>query len=244
MKIENKEPLHIKTTDKNAFAECVLMPGDPLRAKYIAENFLEDAKLVTSVRMALGYTGYYNGKKVSVMTSGMGMPSMAIYAFELIHFYNVKKIIRIGTCGVIDEKINVPEIILADQVYTESSFAYSYDDNKRNIVYPSENLNENVLLAASELGLKLNKGCISTTDVFSPYVGMDRLLDRMPKNVHPLGEEMEGFALCYIAQKMGIDATVLVTATDSKYSKKVLTPEERQNNLNDMITLALNAITR
>ena len=99
-----ENPIHIKC-EKGDIAPIVLMPGDPLRAKYIAENFLTEARLVTSVRNMFGYTGYYKGARVTVMASGMGMPSMSIYAFELIHYFNVKKIIRIGTCGVVDESV-------------------------------------------------------------------------------------------------------------------------------------------
>ena len=113
------EPIHIK---KDAdIAESVIMPGDPLRAKYIAENFLDDYEEVTSIRNMLGFTGTYKGKKVTVMGSGMGMPSMSIYATELFRFFGVKNIIRIGTCGVIDKSVDIPEIILADKAFTLSN---------------------------------------------------------------------------------------------------------------------------
>ena len=118
-----ENPIHIKC-EKEDIAPIVLMPGDPLRAKYIAENFLTEARLVTSVRNMYGFTGYYKEIRVTVMASGMGMPSMSIYAFELIHYFNVKKIIRIGTCGVVDESVKIPELILADNIYSESNFAY------------------------------------------------------------------------------------------------------------------------
>lgn len=239
-----EDPIHIKTETREDIAELVLMPGDPLRAKYIADNFLKDAKLVTSVRNMFGFTGFFKGVRVTVMASGMGMPSMSIYAFELIHYYHVKKIIRIGTCGVVNPDVQVPEIILANKFFSESNFAYSYNDFKGHIIDVNKELNEQILDAAAELGMKIHVGTMITADVFGPYVGMDRLLNRMPNGLNPLGEEMEGYALCHIANSMGIQASVMATAVDSKYSDTILTPEERQTSLNDMITLALNAIIK
>ena len=238
-----ENPIHIKC-EKEDIAPIVLMPGDPLRAKYIAENFLTEARLVTSVRNMYGFTGYYKGIRVTVMASGMGMPSMSIYAFELIHYFNVKKIIRIGTCGVVDESVKIPELILADNIYSESNFAYSFNDYTKHTVKPSLNLNETIINTSKELGMNIHVGTMVTADVFGPYVGMDRLLNRMPQDIHPLGEEMEGFALCHIANSMGIEASVIATAVDSKFSNVVLTPEERQTSLNDMITLALESIIK
>ena len=119
-------PIHIKC-NKEDIAPKVLMPGDPLRAKYIAEKFLDNARLVTSVRNMFGFTGTYKGIPVTIMGSGMGMPSMSIYAFELFCYFNVQEIIRIGTCGVVTPDIKVPELILANDVYSLSNFAYNYN---------------------------------------------------------------------------------------------------------------------
>jgi purine-nucleoside phosphorylase len=238
------EPIHIKTNSREDIAPLVIMPGDPLRAKYIAEKFLSKAKLVTSVRNMYGYTGFYKGVRVTVMASGMGMPSMSIYAFELIHYFNVKKIIRIGTCGVVDPNVKIPDMILANKFYSESHFAYSYNNYKGHTVKPNNDLNKIILETAKENNMNIHVGTVITADVFGPYVGMDRLLARMPKNIHPMGEEMEGYALCHIANSMGIEASVIVTAVDSKFSETVLTPEERQTSLNDMISLALNSIIK
>lgn len=238
-----ENPIHIEC-NKDDIAPIVLMPGDPLRAKYIADNFLTEAKLVTSVRNMYGFTGFYKNIRVTIMASGMGMPSMSIYAFELIHYFNVKKIIRIGTCGVVDPSVKIPELILADNFYSESNFAYSFNDYEGHTVKPSEKLNNVIIETAKEKNIKLHIGTITTADVFGPYVGMDRLLERMPKDIHPLGEEMEGYGLCHIANSMGIEASVIATAVDSKFSDVVLTPEERQCSLNDMITLALEAIIK
>lgn len=236
-----KEPVHINAK-KNEIAEVVILPGDPLRAKYIAENFLTDAKEVTNVRNMLGYTGTYKDKKVTVMGSGMGMPSCGIYAFELFYYYNVQKIIRIGTCGVLSKNVNIPEIILADKVYSESNFAFSFNGYKGNIVTPSINLNNKIIEVAKEQKLKIHQGTLMTTDVFGPYVDADAILNRAPVDLNILGEDMEGFGLIHIANSFNREAAVLVTAVNSKFSDYIVSPKERQTSLNDMIRLALDSI--
>ncbi len=241
-----EEPIHIKVENKSDIAQIVLMPGDPLRAKYIAEEFLEDAKLVTSVRNMLGYTGLYKGKRVTIMGSGMGMPSMSIYAFELIHYFNVKKIIRIGTCGAVSPKALVGEVLLSDRVYSESNFAYTYNDYQEHVVKASKSLNEIIKSTAEELNMsdKIHEGMLTTMDVFGPYIDYDRVLNRIPKEYEILGEEMEAFALIHIANSMNIEATAMATVSDSKYSDKVLSIEDRQKSLKDMIKLALESIIK
>lgn len=237
-----EDPIHIKCESREDIAPLVLMPGDPLRAKYIAENFLENAKLVTSVRNMLGYTGFYKGVKVTVMASGMGMPSMGIYAFELFHFFNVQKVIRIGTCGVVSPLVKIPEIILSDNLYSESKFAYLYNEYKENTVKPDEDLNKIIISKAKELNNNIHVGTIMTTDVFGPYIDVEAMMNRVPKDINPLGEEMEGFGLVHIANSMNRKATVLVTAVDSKYSDVVISIEDREKSLNEMIILALESI--
>ena len=239
-----EDPIHIKTESKEDIASLVLMPGDPLRAKYIAENFLDDAKLVTSVRNMLGYTGYYKGIKVTVMSSGMGMPSMSIYAFELFHYYNVQKIIRIGTCGAVNPKASINEILLSSSVYSETNFAYTYNDYKEHVVCANEELNNKIIDNAKKLNLsdRLHVGMLTTMDVFGPYIDYDRVLNRIPKEYEILGEEMEAFALIHIANTMNRKATTLATVVDSKFSNVVLSIEDREKSLNDMITLALESI--
>lgn len=241
-----ENPIHIEVKDKSDIAQFVLMPGDPLRAKYIAENFLDDAKCVTSVRNMLGFTGFYNGKKVTVMGSGMGMPSMGIYAFELFHYFNVEKIIRIGTCGAVSPKANINDMILSDKVYSESNFAYTFNNYRERIVVADPSLNKNVMEAANELSLNgnLHVGMLTTMDVFGPYIDFERVLGRIPKNLDILGEEMEAFGLIHIANSMGRKATAIATVVDSKYSNVVLTIEQRQTSLNNMIKLALEAIIK
>ncbi len=241
-----EDPVHIKTESRSDIAPLVLMPGDPLRAKYIATNFLENAKLVTSVRNMLGYTGYYKNVLVTVMSSGMGMPSMSIYAFELFHFYNVQKIIRIGTCGAVSPKAKINEILLGDKIYSESNFAYTYNDFKEHVVSTSNSLNEQIVNVAKELGFenRLHKGMLTTMDVFGPYIDYERVLNRIPKEYEILGEEMEAFALTHIANTMNRQSTTLATVVDSKFSNVVLSIEEREQSLNEMIKLALEAIIR
>ena len=242
--VEN--PNHIEVEKKEDIAKFVLMPGDPLRAKYIADNFLENAKCVTSVRNMLGFTGTYKGVSLTVMGSGMGMPSMGIYSFELFHFFGVEKIIRIGTCGAVSPKANINDILLSESVYSESNFAYTYNNYRERVVMADKSLNENVVKAANELGLndKLHKGMLTTMDVFGPYIDFERVLSRIPKEYEVLGEEMEAFGLIHVANSMKRSATAIATVVDSKYSDVVLSIEERQTSLNNMIKLALEAIIK
>lgn len=236
-----KEPIHINAK-KEDIAPLVILPGDPLRAKYIAENFLENVKQVTDVRNMLGFTGTYRGKRVTVMGSGMGMPSCGIYAFELFYFYNVQKIIRVGTCGVISKEVEIPEIILADNIYSESKYAYSYNGYEKNTVKPSMNLVNKIYDIAKNHNIKIHKGTLMTTDVFGPYVDDAAILKRAPEDLHILGEEMESFGLIHIANSFNREAAVIVTAVDSPFTKKIVSIEERQTSLNDSIRLALDSI--
>ena len=236
-----KEPIHIKC-NKRDIAKNVLMPGDPLRAKYIAEKFLKNARLVTSVRNMFGYTGSYKGKKVTIMGSGMGMPSMSIYAFELFYYFNVEKIIRIGTCGVVTPDVKVPEIILAKDVYSFSNFAYTYDGTKTHLEKPSNKLNQKIIENAKKQNKLLHVGTVLTTDAFGPYINIDKLLKKIPKDIHPIAEEMEAYALLHVAKVFKRDATAMVTAVDSKFSEKVLSIEDRERSLDEMIVLALDSI--
>lgn len=237
-----ENPIHIASNAD--IAEIVIMPGDPLRAKYIAENFLRDAKLVTNIRNMLGYTGVYKDKKVTVMAHGMGMPSVSIYAFELIHFYHVKKIIRIGTCGAVSPKADIGDVILTKDIFSESNFAYTYNNYVGNVVIASPSLNKTILDTADDLNLSIHYGMTTTMDVFGPYIDFERVLNRIPDSYEILGEEMEGFGLVHVANTMNCEATTLMTVVDSKYSKVVLSPEDRETKLNEMITLALESIIK
>lgn len=239
----SENPVHINA-EVGSIADIVLMPGDPLRAKYIAEKFLEDAKEVCNLRNMLGYTGMYKGKRVSVVGSGMGMPSMGIYSWELYHYFKVNKIIRIGTCGAVSPNVDVLDLILATSAYSESNFAYTFSDYYSHITYPSKDLNDKIIETAKEKGQKLHVGDITTMDVFGPFVDYDRILSRIPENLEILGEEMECFGLFHIASYFKKEAACIVTVADSKFSDKVLTGEERQKSLDNMITLALDSIVK
>ncbi|MBO7078886.1 MAG: purine-nucleoside phosphorylase [Bacilli bacterium] len=240
MKVQSN-PLHINAK-KDDIAELVLMPGDPLRAKYIADNFLKDVKEVTNVRNMLGFTGTYKGHRITVMGSGMGMPSMGIYAFELFYFYNVQKIVRIGTCGVVSREVQIPEIILADKVFSESNYAFQYNGSNEHLLTPSPDLVKKISEKAFELNIKVHKGAMMTSDVFGPYVDDEAQIARAPKWLNILGEEMEGFGLLLVADSFNREAAVLATAVDSPYSDKLLSVQERQSSLDNMITLALDSI--
>ena len=236
-----KNPLHMNAKRED-IAPIVVMPGDPLRAKYIAENFLTEVKEVTNLRNMLGFTGLYKGKRVTVMSHGMGMPSMSIYAFELFYFYNVQKVIRIGTCGVCSKDVKIPEVILADKICTTSNFAESYDGSNEKVIEPSKELIKQIKETAKKKDQDIHIGTITTADVFGPYIDDDSLLSRLPNDLNVIAEEMEGFALVYIANKFKRDAAVLLTATDSPFTNEKVAPEDRQTSLNAMIELALDSI--
>ena len=236
-------PIHISAKE-DEIAPLVVMPGDPKRAKYIAENFLEDAKMVSDVRGMSCFTGTYKGTRVSVMGHGMGMPSASIYLFELFYFYKVEKIIRVGTCGVISPEVLVPEIVAVDSIYSESNFAYQFDGSTQRVVYPSKSLLDDLLMTAKETNKKIHVGMGLTCDVFGPYVDIDAILGRIPKDMNPLVEEMEGFAICHVAKYFNKKAACIYTAVDSKFAEEVLTPEQRETSLNDMLILALDAIIK
>ena len=235
-------PIHINKDAK--IAELVVMPGDPLRAKYIAENFLEEAKLVTDIRGMYGFTGKYKGKEVTIMAHGMGMPSASIYVFELIHYFKVKKIIRIGTCGAVSPKAEIGDIILTRNIYSESNFAYTYSNYVGNVVEANLELNKTILGVADSLDQKVLYGMTTTMDVFGPYIDFERVLGRIPKEYEILAEEMEAFGLIHVANLYNVMATTLMTVVDSKFTSVVLSPHDRETKLNQMITLALESIVK
>lgn len=221
-------------------AKTVIMPGDPLRAKYIAENFLEDYKLVNSVRNILAYTGKYKGREITIMSSGMGMPSMGIYSYELFKFYNVEYIIRIGSCGAYTKDLNLLDIILVNKSYTEGNFAKNMTGEECHIIESSEEINNIIEKTAMETNIEFVKANIACTECFDPYLdNPNQYIERLPKEENILGSEMESFALFYTAKQLNRKAACLLTVADSNYKKENLTPEQRQNSLNSMIELAL-----
>lgn len=222
-------------------ASTVLMPGDPLRAKYIADNFLTDVKLINSVRNMYGYTGLYKGKKITVFASGMGMPSMGIYCYELYKFYNVQNIIRIGSCGAYSPDLNIFDTLLVDNSYTEGNFAYALEGANCHTIQADESLNNIIENCSKELNiLPIVKGNVLCSEVFDYYVkNIDDLISRFPKNLNIIGAEMESFALFYTAKYLNRKAACLLTVVDSHYKNQAITAEEREKSLNNMIVLSL-----
>ena len=224
-------------------AKTVIMPGDPLRAKYIAENFLDEYKLVNSVRGIYAYTGKYKGKEVTIMASGMGMPSMGIYSYELYKFYEVENIIRIGSCGAYKPELKLFDIILAENTFSESNFALTLNNEECHIVSSDTKLNEIIENTAQKLGINIHKGNTVCTDCFDVYMtDVNKFLNRVPENFDPISAEMEAFALFYVAKILNKHASCLMSVVDSKYIKEIATTEERQTGLNNMIKLALESI--
>ncbi len=237
------EAVHMNSK-KEDIADIVLLPGDPLRAKYIAENFLENVKLVNDVRNMLAFTGTYKNKKVTVMGSGMGIPSVAIYAHELYNIYDVKKIIRIGTAGAFSPSVKVRDIVLGTNAYSPSNFAYGYRKITSKVVDSSKKLNDLIIQTSKELGIDINEGTLFTSEIFDVYQNIDHLKEEIPKDINPLASEMEAFGLFHIAEASNKEAACLVSISDSKFEESDLTPEERQTTLNDMIKLALETIIK
>jgi purine-nucleoside phosphorylase len=225
---------------EGAFAKTVLMPGDPLRAKFLAENFLTDAKLVNTVRNCFGYTGLYKGHLVSVQASGMGMPSIGIYSYELYTQYDVENIIRIGSAGSYTEKLDLMDVVLADSSYSDSSYAMVQDGYKEKVNYPSEKINKVILDLSSKLNIKCKTCRVNSSDVFytAPSAGTFRdIAERTGSEC----VEMESFSLFHNANYLGKNAACLLTISDSFVSKRELSAEDRQKSFRTMMTLALEA---
>lgn len=222
---------------KGDIAKVVLMPGDPLRAKFIAETFLEDVVQFNGVRNMFGFTGTYKGKKVSVMGSGMGMPSIGIYSYELYTQYDVESIIRIGSAGSYSEKANVYDVVLADSAYSESSFAEVAFGYKEDVLMPSENLNKSLLASAEKLDIPVIEGRIHSSDVF--YRDSGKTWEDIRDQHDVLCVEMESFALFANANKLGKQAACILTISDSFVTQEVTSAKERQTAFTKMMEIAL-----
>lgn len=232
------------SANPNDIAKTVIMPGDPLRAKYIAENFLENYTLVNDVRNMFAYTGTYKGKKITIMASGMGMPSMGIYCYELYKFYNVENIIRIGSCGGYTPSLKLFDIILSEQVFSESNFALNANNENSHLVSSSLKLNNVIEDTSNEINIPIVKGNTVCMEFFDLYIpDLQKVLDRIPKDLEPIGAEMEAFALFYVAKMLNKNASCLMSVVDTNVNsdlpKENASAEDRQNGLNKMITLAL-----
>lgn len=228
---------HISAPD-GAFAKTVLMPGDPLRAKFIAEHFLTDAQQVNEVRNCLGFTGKYNGKPVSVMASGIGMPSIGVYSYELYKYYGVENIVRIGSAGSYTADLNVMDVVLTETSYSDSSYALIQNGCKEHIMLPSAELNAVILKKAQELGIECKLAKVHSSDVFysdSSMGGWKSIRERTGTEC----VEMESFALFHNANVCGKRAATLLTISDSFVSQVELSAEDRQNSFVTMMRLAL-----
>ena len=226
-------------------AKTVIMAGDPLRVKYIAENYLEDYKLVNSVRGIYCYTGKYNGKIISVMAHGMGIPSMGIYSYELFHFYDVDTIIRIGSCGAITDKLNLKDLILVEKSYTEDNYAYNFDNIHCNLAESNKEVNKIIEQTAKEIDIKYINGDTLCNECFDFYLpDKDAVINRAPKDIELLASEMEAFALFYNAKRENKKAACLLTVVDVPKQAEGMTSEERETSLDNMIKLALNSIIK
>ncbi len=227
---------------KGDIAKTVIMPGDPLRAKYIVENFFDDYKLVNQVRGMYAYTGTYKGKTLTVMAHGMGMPSIGIYSYELYKFYDVENIIRIGSCGAYSPDLKLFDIILSENVFSEGNYALTLNNDNCHIAKASEELNSIISKTSLENDIKLYKGNTVCTDCFDVYMtDVNEFLSRIPTDFNPLSAEMEAFALFYNAKILDKKAACLMSVVDSKFIKDIATTEERQTGLNTMIKLALDS---
>ena len=219
-------------------AKNVLMPGDPLRAKFIAETFLENIKLVNSVRNMLAYTGEYKGKEITVMASGMGMPSIGIYSYELYSQYGVENIVRVGSAGAYTDKLNLFDVVLAENAWSESSFAKTQNGYDKDTTYPDGELNKRIIEAAKKLNIPLHLEKIHSSDVFYTEPNVDGYKEINAKHGCEC-VEMESFALFHNAKVLGKKAACLLTISDSFTSEQKATPEERQTAFINMMKIAL-----
>lgn len=228
---------HIEA-NKGDFADLVLMPGDPMRAKLVAETYLENPKQVNQVRGILGYTGTYKGRRVSVMASGMGMPSIGIYSYELFSVYGVKAIIRIGSAGSYVPELALGDVVLAEYAWSESSFGKVQNGSAEQVKRPSGGLNALIQAAAKRLGEPLETVPVHSTDVFYQEGPADYF-----KTVHKqygcACVEMESFGLFHNADALGKEAACLLTISDSFVSEEKMSAADRQNSFHKMIRIAL-----
>ncbi len=226
--------------NKGDIAKIVLMPGDPLRAKLIAETFLTDAVMFNDIRNMLGYTGFYNSKRVSVMGSGMGMPSMGIYSYELFKLYDVEKIIRVGSCGALVPELDLFDIILVDTACSDSNYAFIQNGSKDKIIESSNVLTDEIEETAVKERIKIIRGTIYSTDVFDWY--QDREPSATIKENNCIAAEMEAFALFHNARIFKKEATCILTVSDS-LSKNIQTSAlEREKSFLKMVELALKSL--
>lgn len=228
---------HIEAKNKDDFAKTVIMPGDPLRAKLIAETYLKDIKQVNSVRNMLGFTGTYKGKKLTIMAHGMGIPSAGIYTAELFNNYDVDQIIRIGSCGSYVPEIKVYDVLLVTESYCESDYIEIVTGQKTRVAKPDVSLTAHIAKTAESLNLSITQAKVHCTDVFYRKNFDDYI------NIHSehgcKAVEMETVAIFANAKAYGKKAACLLTVSDSLVTKEVTSSQERQNSFTKMIEIAL-----
>ncbi|MGV8026640.1 MAG: purine-nucleoside phosphorylase [Anaerolineaceae bacterium] len=229
---------HIEAASKDEIAKVVLMPGDPLRARKIAEEHLQDIKQFNQVRGMLGFTGFYKGKRISVMGSGMGFGSIGIYSYELYQFYDVNTILRIGSCGALIPQLDVMDIILTDRVFSNETFAKDAFGIEEKLINGSQRISDIIKKVAIEKGIKVHEGNVVSDNVF--YTTVETNWDAIYAENKVIASEMESFALFSTAQALKKEAACLLTVSDSSFKKEQnLSAEARQITFNDMMLLAL-----
>ena len=229
---------HIEITNTEDLAKTVLMPGDPLRAKFIADKFLTNVKTINTIRNCLAFTGDYKGHKITIFASGMGQPSIGIYSYELFKFYGVERIIRIGSAGSYSPELNVYDTVLVKNAYSESTFAKVAYDMPRHSLPANKKLNKRLAKAAKDLGIKLTESNTHSSDVFyhdNPKFNWEEVRDKHKVSC----VEMESFALFANAIHLGKEAACLLTISDSFITHEETTSEERRSRLMDMVKVAL-----
>lgn len=224
---------HIETSI-NDIASTVIMPGDPNRVKYIAENFLEDIKLVNTVRGELAYTGYYKGKRITIFSSGMGIPSMGIYSYELYKYYNVENIIRVGSAGAYTKDLNIKDILLVENSYSTSS--YKVEGVNSNLIPSNNELNNIIVNTSKELNINLKQGNVYSSESFYE---LDLNIEELINKYNIKCVEMETYSLFTNSIYFNKKASALLTISDSFVTKEALSSKEREEGFNKMIELAL-----
>lgn len=240
----HKEDKNMATPHNSAevkdIARIVLMPGDPLRAKYIAEKYLEDYQQVNTVRNMFAYTGFYKGMRISVMGSGMGMASIGIYSYELFQNYDVDTIIRIGSAGSYCAELNIFDVVVANSAWSESSFAYAQANVKDDVMKPDAKTNEIILETAKELSIDVKEKRIHSSDVFYHENNVGNFND-FYEHKQCACVEMESFALFHNANVLGKHAACILTISDSFVSKQEVSAKQRETSFDQMMVLALEA---
>lgn len=238
---EDEMTAHIESK-KEEIAKRVLMPGDPLRAKYVADKFLTDAKCINQTRGMLGFTGKYKGVDVTIFASGMGGPSIGIYAYELYKFYDVGKIIRIGTCGSNKESVKVRDLVVADAAYTLSSYPKLFFNDTKQIFKGDIKLVDSLYKHAKDSAYNVQKGTVMTSDIFDVYVDKDTYFKNYDNSIDTLVSEMECAILYCMSEHLKKQAGCVLTVVDSIYEEAYLSSEEREKALDDMIKVALDTV--